>query len=85
MSQTTHVSEKGQATIPQDLREKYGINPGDEVVWLDTGEKIVLKKRTRTGARGLLATDLDEDERKEVAEEFAAYIREKRRTDWTID
>ena len=85
MSQTTHVSEKGQATIPQDLREKYGIDPGDEVIWLDTGDGIIVKKRTKTGARGLLAEGLDEDEREEVAEEFAAYIQEKRETDWTID
>ena len=85
MSQTTHVSEKGQATIPQNLREKYGIDPGDEVIWLDTGDGIIVKKRTQTGARGLLAEGLNEDEREEVAEEFAAYIREKRQTDWTID
>jgi bifunctional DNA-binding transcriptional regulator/antitoxin component of YhaV-PrlF toxin-antitoxin module len=32
MSITTHVSEKNQATIPQNLREKYGVEPGDEVV-----------------------------------------------------
>ena len=32
MSITTHVSEKNQATILQNLREKYGVEPGDEVV-----------------------------------------------------
>jgi AbrB family looped-hinge helix DNA binding protein len=55
MSQTTRVSEKGQATIPQELREKYEIEPGDEVVWIDAGDGITVKKRTQTGARGLLA------------------------------
>ena len=85
MSQTTHVSEKGQATIPQDLREKYGIEPGDEVVWIDTEDGIAVKKRTQTGARGLLAEGLDEDERQEAAEEFAGYVREKRQSDWTIE
>jgi AbrB family looped-hinge helix DNA binding protein len=85
MSQTTHVSEKGQATIPQHLRERYGIEPGDEVVWIDTGEEIVVRKRTQTGARGILAEGLSEDERQETAEQFAAYIREKRRSEWTVE
>lgn len=44
MSKSTRVTEKSQATIPHELREKYDLNPGDEVVWMDTDEGIVVKK-----------------------------------------
>jgi hypothetical protein len=32
VSKSTRVTEKGQATIPKELREKYDLDPGDEVV-----------------------------------------------------
>ena len=35
MSQSTRVTEKGRSTIPKELREKYNLEPGDEVIWLD--------------------------------------------------
>ena len=79
MSKSTRVTEKGQATIPKELREKYDLEPGDEVVWMDTGKGIVVKKRTRTAGRGmLLPDDTPEEKRKEVAEELSQRIRERR-------
>lgn len=79
MSKATRVTEKGQATIPKELREKYGLEPGDEVVWLDTDEGIVVKKRTRTSGRGLLAPDdISEEEREAVADELSQRIRDRR-------
>jgi len=79
MSKSTRVTEKGQATIPKELREKYDIDPGDEVVWTDTDEGIVVKKRTRTEARGLLLPEATSDEtRAEVAEELGRRLRERR-------
>jgi looped-hinge helix DNA binding domain, AbrB family len=54
MSESTRITDKGQVTIPKDLREKYHIQPGDEVIWIDTDERdgIVVKKRTRNRGRG---------------------------------
>lgn len=79
MSESTRVTEKGQATIPKALREKYDLEPGDEVVWLDTDEGIVVKKRTHAEGRGmLLPDDASEAEREAVAEELAERIRERR-------
>lgn len=38
--------------------------PGDEVIWMDADEGIVVKKRTRTSGRGLLdPDDLSEEKR----------------------
>lgn len=79
MSKSTRVTEKGQATIPKELREKYDLEPGDEVVWLDTEEGIVVKKRTRTGGRGMLVPDdTPEEKREEVAEELTRRLRDRR-------
>ena len=79
MSQATRVTEKGQATIPKELREKYDLEPGDEVLWLDTDEGIVVKKRTRTSGRGMLVPeDISAEKREEVAEELQERIRDRR-------
>ena len=79
MGQSTRVTEKGQATIPKELREKYNLEPGDDVVWIDIDEGIVVKKRTRTAGRGLLLPDdASEDTREAVAEELGERLRERR-------
>jgi AbrB family looped-hinge helix DNA binding protein len=79
MSKTTRVTEKGQATIPKALREKYDLEPGDEVVWMDTDEGIVVKKRTRTGGRGMLVPDdTPGEKREEIAAELEQRLRERR-------
>ncbi|TYL37277.1 AbrB family transcriptional regulator [Natronococcus pandeyae] len=79
MGQTTRVTEKGQATIPKELREKYDLEPGDEVLWLDTDEGIVVKKRTRTGGRGLLVPDdTPAATREAIGAELADRLRERR-------
>lgn len=76
---TTVVTEKGQATIPKELREKYDLRAGDEVVWMETDEGIVVKKRTRTGGRGMLVPDdIPDEKRREVAEGLSERVRERR-------
>lgn len=79
MSQATRVTEKGQATIPKGLREKYNLEPGDEVLWMDTDDGIIVKKRTQTSGRGMLVPDdLPEDEREDVAEGLQERVRDRR-------
>ena len=85
MSKSTRITSKGQATIPQELREKYGLEPGDEVIWEEGEDGIIVKKRTKTGARGLLAGDLTEDEREQLADDLESEIREQRDTEWTVE
>lgn len=38
------VSDKGQISIPQDIREIIGIEKGDELIIFQEGDKIMLKK-----------------------------------------
>ncbi|MDR9381411.1 MAG: AbrB/MazE/SpoVT family DNA-binding domain-containing protein [Natronomonas sp.] len=79
MSKSTHITEKGQATIPKELREKYDLKPGDEVIWMDTEDGIVVRKRTRTGGRGMLVPDdLSDEKRKEVADALSERVRQRR-------
>lgn len=37
------VSKGFQVTVPSETREKYGLGPGDEVVWVDTGKEIFVR------------------------------------------
>ncbi|WP_313692520.1 AbrB/MazE/SpoVT family DNA-binding domain-containing protein [Halorarum halobium] len=79
MSEATRITEKGQATIPKSLRERYGLEPGDEVLWVETESGILVKKRTKTDARGmLLPDDASESERDAVAAELRDSLRERR-------
>lgn len=79
MGEVTRITEKGQATIPKALREQYNLEPGDEVVWFDTEDGIVVKKRTRTEARGMLLADTaSADQRAEVAEELRSRLEGRR-------
>ncbi|MBI2452460.1 AbrB/MazE/SpoVT family DNA-binding domain-containing protein [Candidatus Pacearchaeota archaeon] len=41
---TIKVSEKGQIAIPVSIREKMGIDKGDELVLFETEGKILLEK-----------------------------------------
>ena len=41
---SSKVTSKGQITIPQDVREKFGIKPGDIVYFLEEDGRIILLK-----------------------------------------
>jgi AbrB family looped-hinge helix DNA binding protein len=39
----TTVNPKGQVTIPEPLRERYGFPPGTKVVWLERDGDLIPK------------------------------------------
>ena len=41
---TSKVTSKFQATIPQPVREKLGLQKGDRVVFEEEGDRIFLRK-----------------------------------------
>lgn len=52
---TTTVNTKGQVTIPEPLRRKYGFAPGTKVVWIERDGALIPKPvRTLNELRGLL-------------------------------
>ena len=38
------VSEKGQVTIPKEIRDSLKLKKGDRVVFLEVDERVVLRK-----------------------------------------
>lgn len=83
---TSRVTDKGQTTIPMELRERYGIEPGDTVVWEDTDEGIVLRKVIEDSGRGMwVDQDLTPDEREEIAHELEEEIRDRRNSEWAVE
>jgi len=41
---TYKVGPKGQVVVPKELRERYGLRPGDEVVFDDVGGEIRIRR-----------------------------------------
>ncbi len=39
-----HISSKGQITIPQEIRNEFGLFPDTEVEFIKKGNEIILKK-----------------------------------------
>jgi AbrB family looped-hinge helix DNA binding protein len=63
------VTEKGQVTIPKELRERLGIRPGDEVSFEETADGVVIRKEVSESRferwRGIAETDESVSERME--------------------
>jgi AbrB family looped-hinge helix DNA binding protein len=80
----TRITRKGQVTIPKELREEFGLEEGDELLWQKMEDGIKVRRATRSTGRGMLVDgDVSERKREQMAEELAAEIREKRQGEWT--
>ncbi len=48
MSEPTTMSSKGQVTIPRDVRERLGLQAGDNIAWsLLSNGTVVVRPKTR--------------------------------------
>lgn len=45
-TETRKIGERGQVTIPKELREKFGLHGGDEVLVREEDGKIVIENKT---------------------------------------
>lgn len=50
MSTDRRVDEKGRVTIPQDIRERLGLDPGEEVTVVASGGEIVIRPKVSRAA-----------------------------------
>lgn len=48
MSMTHKVGPKGQVVIPKDLRDEFGIEPGDEVTFWRDGDHVAVRPMRST-------------------------------------
>ncbi len=63
------VTEKGQVTIPKDVREKLGIRPGSSVRFRVVEGKCVVEKEVKENK----------------IDKWAGYLKSKKRTDELIE
>jgi antitoxin PrlF len=50
MTDTATISEKGQVTIPKELRDDFGIRKGDRLVFLAERDGIKIRKQVNVDA-----------------------------------
>jgi len=41
------ISRGCQISVPSETRERYDLRPGDELLWIDMGEEILIKPLRR--------------------------------------
>jgi AbrB family looped-hinge helix DNA binding protein len=51
------ITSKGQVTIPQDLRERFGLLPLTEVEFVAEGRRLVIRKKLEAATRGRRIVD----------------------------
>jgi antitoxin PrlF len=65
------VTSKYQITLPRAIRQRLGIEKGDEIVFEDRGQDIIITVEKRTdpveAIEGLLAGDKPEELRRRAA------------------
>ncbi len=61
MSYQSKMTSKGQVTIPKDLRDRFGLKKGEEVLMVPANEGILLKHRMNSmrSLRGLMREEVD--------------------------
>lgn len=62
----SRVTERGQVTIPKELRDRLGIRPGQELAFSEEDGRLILERRPPTHpvdrVYGLLESDRSTDE-----------------------
>jgi AbrB family looped-hinge helix DNA binding protein len=51
------LTEKGQVTIPIDVRHHFGLHPGDEIEFVIDGDALLLHKSASSPSRGRRVVD----------------------------
>jgi antitoxin PrlF len=44
---STKVTAKNQTTIPERIREFFGMKPGERIGWITEGDKVILRAKRR--------------------------------------
>ena len=57
----SRITRQGQTTIPKDLREKYGLEEGDEVTYIDLGAQIILLPKPKDPIEALKKIKVDSE------------------------
>ncbi|MFO8020588.1 MAG: AbrB/MazE/SpoVT family DNA-binding domain-containing protein [Promethearchaeia archaeon] len=71
---TSKISEKGQVTIPKEIRDKLGIRKGDKLIFDLKGDKIIIRK---TGTKNVSDILQNQKEWKMDSVKFQKELREE--------
>ena len=41
----TRITSQGQTSVPQEVRRKFGMGPGDEIIWSEENGRLVVTVR----------------------------------------
>ena len=55
----SRITRQGQTTIPKRLRDKYGLNEGDEVTYIDLGDQILLLPKPKNPIEAMKKIQID--------------------------
>ncbi len=44
----TKISKGYQTVVPKDIRARFGIKPGDSLLWEERGNEVVVKPKKKT-------------------------------------
>jgi len=58
----TKISKGYQTVVPKDVRRKFGIKPGDSLIWEERGNEVVVKpkkKKTLKDITGMISVGGD--------------------------
>ncbi len=80
----TKVTRQGQATIPKPIRDKYGIEEGDEITYIDMGDHIEVVPKIKNPLEVLRNIAISEDRtarevRREALDTASRIVEEGRR------
>ena len=67
--EVSRVSSKGQATIPQAIRERLKLGEGDKVAFIEKEGEIIIKKYSIAALREFLDSISKEAQAKGISEE----------------
>jgi bifunctional DNA-binding transcriptional regulator/antitoxin component of YhaV-PrlF toxin-antitoxin module len=80
---TSRVSDDGETTIPPEMLEAFGIEPGDELLWDDEADVIrVAPRPTETTKGAAFDDDVPREKQEAWVEEANARLKERRKTVW---
>jgi AbrB family looped-hinge helix DNA binding protein len=82
MAYEVKVTRQGQTTLPKPIRDKYSIEEGDRVVYIDLGDRVVMLPVPKDPLKSLQSMRIDVKEsvsemKKEALETARKLVEEK--------
>ena len=78
MQQISRITTKGQVTIPKSLRNKMNLKAGDQVLFIDKGDDVVLKSaKTLLDLKGFIKSAKKPEDWKSMRKSAQEYVAEE--------